>query len=104
MFYTIRCLLSILFHEQIRLSPPLPPLPIFEKAMPGILWYPSLRPKLKSRGIRTRWTLSVFFLQLPDAHGREPRMMLWSYAGNDVLGLVPRIEKVVSTCEQVQRC
>jgi len=38
---------------------------------------------------------------LPDAHGREPRMMLWSYAGNDILGLVPRVEKVVSTCEQL---
>ncbi|XP_045208507.1 L-proline trans-4-hydroxylase-like isoform X2 [Mercenaria mercenaria] len=38
---------------------------------------------------------------LPDAEGREPRMMLWSYCGNDVLGLVPRCEKVVSTCEKL---
>ncbi|WAR30592.1 PROHY-like protein [Mya arenaria] len=39
--------------------------------------------------------------ELPDAAGREPKMMLWSYTGNDILGMVPRLQKVATTCEQV---
>ncbi|KAL3870821.1 hypothetical protein ACJMK2_038859 [Sinanodonta woodiana] len=38
---------------------------------------------------------------LPDQAGREPRMMLWSHPGNDVTGMVPRCEKVVTTCEKL---
>ena len=40
-------------------------------------------------------------LQIPDKVGREPRLMIWSHPGNDVSGMVPRCEKVVTTCEQV---
>ena len=38
---------------------------------------------------------------MPDATGREPKVLLWCFEGDDVLGLVPRLEKVASTCEKV---
>lgn len=38
---------------------------------------------------------------IPDKVGREPRLMIWSHPGNDVTGMVPRVEKVVTTCEKL---
>ena len=45
--------------------------------------------------------LLIYGLQLPDKVGREPRLMIWSHPGNDVTGMVPRCEKVSTTCEKV---
>lgn len=55
-----------------------------------------IQKSLEEYGIVENYSYGV-----PDGTGREPKVLLWCYCGNDVLGLVPRCEKVVSTCEQL---
>ncbi|KAL3870823.1 hypothetical protein ACJMK2_038860 [Sinanodonta woodiana] len=36
-----------------------------------------------------------------DRQGKEPRLLVWSFPGEDVTGMVSRCEKVVNTCEKL---
>ena len=42
-----------------------------------------------------------FFLQIPDDEGGQSKLVIWSYPGSDVTGMLARCDKVVSTCEKV---
>ncbi len=47
--------------------------------------------------------VSRLLLQLSDGEGRATRMVLWNQPGNDITGMVARVDKVVGTCEKVNR-
>ncbi|XP_052790490.1 L-proline trans-4-hydroxylase-like isoform X1 [Mya arenaria] len=55
-----------------------------------------IKKSLEEYGLVDKYAYGV-----PDATGREPKVLLWCFEGNDILGLVPRLEKVSSTCEKL---